>query len=434
MEEPFHFGDSRTFINKNLNRESLASMDMEIEPKGTVTTPLGFAAGAASCGLKESGKLDVALLLSDRDCTAAGVFTKNQVVAAPVILDRETLASNPSHMRGVVTNAGIANACTGEQGLEAAREMGRLAAGLFGCQPEQFFVLSTGVIGVQLPMQKVAAGIRLAGEFMGSKNGSSMAQAIMTTDTRSKRLALKLNLPNGVVTIGGVAKGSGMIHPDMATLLAVLTTDAAVPAGELQRALQAAVDKSFNNISVDGDTSTNDTVLLLANGASGVALNDEASLALFAGAVNRLCNELAKMIVHDGEGASKFVEIRVTSAADSGQARQIAETIATSPLVKTALAGSDPNWGRILAAAGRAGVSFDQDQVALWIGNPGDALLLQLVAEGTPAGFHEADAAAIFARPEIDILLDLGQGAGEATMWTTDLTREYVTINADYRT
>jgi glutamate N-acetyltransferase/amino-acid N-acetyltransferase len=276
----------------------------------------------------------------------------------------------------------------------------------------------------------------------------------MTTDKRPKHLAVKVTLPEGVITLGGVAKGSGMIHPNMATMLAVVTTDAAIPAGTIQSALTRAVDQSFNRISVDGDTSTNDTVLLLANGASGLVIEDndltiedngraivlngltvsgKEQMALFSQGLDLLCTELAKMIVRDGEGVTKFVEIRVTGAAGDKQAHAVAETIATSPLVKTALAGSDPNWGRILAAAGRAGVPFDQMKTALWIGN-GDGSALQLVNGGTPTPYLEDEAAAIFARPEIHIHLDLGQGAGEAVMWTGDLTHDYITINADYRT
>jgi glutamate N-acetyltransferase/amino-acid N-acetyltransferase len=235
------------------------------------------------------------------------------------------------------------------------------------------------------------------------------------------------------VIIGGAAKGSGMIHPNMATMLGILTTDADAPRNVLQVMLSEAVDRSFNRISVDGDTSTNDTVLLLANGASGQAVADEASVAIFAEALNYVCAELAKMIVRDGEGASKFVEVQVIGTADAQAAHAVAETVATSPLVKTALAGGDPNWGRILAAAGRAGVTFDQSGVALWIANPGQRSL-QLVKNGAPTSYPEQEAAAIFARPEITIQLDLGQGEASDTMWTTDLTHDYVTINADYRT
>jgi glutamate N-acetyltransferase/amino-acid N-acetyltransferase len=407
--------------------------EYELTYDGTVTSPAGFAAGAAACGLKGSGNLDLTVLYSESDCTAAGVFTKNQVAAAPVILDRETLTANRTRLRGVVTNAGIANACTGEQGLAAAGEMQAAAAALLDCRPEQFLVLSTGVIGVQLPLEKISAGLRVVINGLAADGGREAAQAIMTTDTRPKHLAAIVQLPGGPVTIGAMAKGAAMIHPNMATMLAVITTDAAVPAGALQGRLQEAVDGSFNCISVDGDTSTNDTVLLLANGSSGVAVEGDESNALFGKALNRVCLELAHMIVRDGEGARKFVAIRVTGAAEAGQAKTIAETIATSPLVKTALAGSDPNWGRIMMAAGRAGVTFDQSQVDLWIGGNGDQPL-QLVSQGSTTGYPEEEAAAIFAKAEIDIHLELGAGESESVMWTTDLTHEYVTLNADYHT
>jgi glutamate N-acetyltransferase/amino-acid N-acetyltransferase len=406
---------------------------IELDLEGTVTSALGFKAGAMACGLKESGGLDLALLHSDHDCTAAGVFTKNQVVAAPVTLDHQTLAANKDHIRGLVANAGMANACTGDPGMAVALEMQRSAAGLFDERPEQFFVLSTGVIGVQIPLEKVIPSLALVAQELSAGKGLDLARAIMTTDTRPKHLAVKVFLNGREITIGGVAKGSGMIHPDMATMLGLITTDAAIPADALQELLQEAVNQSFNCISVDGDTSTNDTVLLLANGASGHQLEDETSLALFAEGLNTLCIELAKSIVRDGEGAGKFVEIQVTGASEAAEAKAIAGTIATSPLVKTALAGSDPNWGRILAAAGRAGVYFDQGQVALWIGNPGEQEL-QIVDQGTPTGYLEEDAAAIFARLEINIRLHLGQGKARANMWTTDLSHDYVTINADYRT
>ena len=407
--------------------------EFELIHSGTVTSPGGFTAGAVACGLKESGNLDLTVLYSDTDCTAAGVFTRNQVAAAPVILDRETLAANRTSLRGVVMNAGIANACTGEQGMAAAREIQAQAAGLLNCRPDQFLVLSTGVIGVQLPVGKVSEGLRIVIEGLSTDGGREAAQAIMTTDTGPKRLAATVELPGGTVTIGAMAKGAAMIHPDMATMLAVVTSDAAVPAAALQPLLHEAVEGSFNCISVDGDTSTNDTVLLLANGSSGVAVeNDEAS-ALFGRALNRICLELAHMIIQDGEGATKFVAVRVTGSAEAAQAKKIAGTIATSPLVKTALAGGDPNWGRILAAAGRAGVPFDQSRVDLWIGDSGERRL-QLVAQGSSTGYSEEEAEALFAGAEIDIHLELGAGGAESVMWTTDLTHEYITLNADYRT
>jgi glutamate N-acetyltransferase/amino-acid N-acetyltransferase len=390
-------------------------------------------AAAVASGLKISGDLDLSVVYSKGDCAAAGVFTRNQVVAAPVILDREVLAAGRDQIRGLVANAGNANACTGEAGMAAARQMQAETAGLMGCRPEQFLVLSTGVIGVQLPMAKISAGLREVVQQLDAGDGMRLTEAIMTTDTGPKHLAVKVALPQGVVTIGGAAKGSGMIHPNMATMLAILTTDADVPAASLQELLGAAVERTFNRISVDGDTSTNDSVLLLANGASNVPLDDAASVPLFAEALEFVCGELAKMIIRDGEGATKFVELRVTGAADGQAAHAVAETVATSPLVKTALAGGDPNWGRILAAAGRAGVQLDQSRLSLSIANPGQQQL-HLVVDGSPIAYEETAAAAIFARPEIDIQLDLGQGSAEDTMWTTDLTHDYVTINADYRT
>lgn len=406
---------------------------MEFLKAGTVTSPQGYTAATVACGLKKERQPDLAILYSERDCTTAAVFTKNQVVAAPVILDRETLQANDSALRGVVANAGNANACTGEPGYRAAQQMQQSAAFALGCRPQQVLVLSTGVIGVQMPMPQINAGIDAAARRLAKERGAAVAEAIMTTDTFPKQMAVRVDLQGGPVTIGGVAKGAGMIHPDMATMLAVITTDAAVPAGDMRALLGDAVKGSFNRISVDGDTSTNDTVLLLANGASGVTVADGKSADAFARGLNHVCTELAKMIVRDGEGATKFVEIRVTGAEDEGAAHTVAETIATSSLVKTALAGSDANWGRVLAAAGRAGVPLDQRRLALTVAQPG-ARPLQLVEGGAPTGYEEEDAAAIFAGEEIVIHLHLGQGDAETTVWTCDLTHEYVTINADYRT
>jgi len=400
---------------------------------GSITSPVGFSAAAVAGGLKQSGALDLAVLYSEADCTAGGVFTRNQVVAAPVTLDRQVLDAGRNQIRGIVANAGNANACTGEAGLVAARQSQREAAGLLGCRAEQLLVLSTGVIGVPLPMKKISAGLKAVAKQLDPSHGILLAKAIMTTDTKPKHLAVKVRLSQGGITIGGVAKGSGMIHPNMATMLGVVTTDAAVPAVLLQELLSASVERTFNRISVDGDTSTNDTVLLLANGASHVSLDDPATIAQFAKALEFVCGELAKMIVRDGEGATKFVEIHVTGATNAQAAHSVAETVATSPLVKTALAGGDPNWGRILAAAGRAGVPLDQARLSLDIASPSHRQL-QLVKAGTPTTYSEAEAAAIFAQPEILIHLDLSLGQAEDTMWTTDLTHDYVTINADYRT
>ncbi len=399
---------------------------------GNVTSPAGFEASAVAAGVKYQDRLDLTLLVSQQPCTAAALFTQNQVAAAPVLVDRETIATNASSIRAVVANAGSANACTGQPGLANARAMQQMTAEAIQCQPDQVLVLSTGVIGVQLPMDKVKAGIAAASQQLSPDGGPSAARAIMTTDTRAKELAVQVQLPAGVITIGGMAKGSGMIHPNMATMLGVITTDAAVDAETLDSLLRTAVNASFNRISVDGDTSTNDTVMLLANGASGIEMAGSESIGLFSEALSFVCIQLAKMIIRDGEGATKFVTIRVRGGGSEADAHAVAMTIATSPLVKTAFAGSDPNWGRILAAAGRAGIPFDQSRTGLWIGlsEPCD---LQLVAHGTPTDYQEADAAAVFSQESFMIELDLGAGDGQVTVWTTDLTHDYISINADYR-
>ncbi len=405
---------------------------MNFVTDGSVTSPKGFRAAAAACSLKPAGELDLALLASERDCTAAGVFTRNQIVAAPVIVSRETLAAGRSRIRGVVVNSGNANACTGELGMAAAREMQRLAAEQIACDPAQVLVLSTGVIGVLPDLGKLQRGITDAAGRLAAGGGAAAARAIMTTDTHPKQIAVQVELPGGVVTIAGMAKGAGMIHPNMATMLGVFATDAAVPAALLQDCLTAAVEQSFNRISVDGDTSTNDAVLLLANGASSVALHDPPSVAAFSQALSQVCAELARMIVRDGEGATRLVELLVTGARSEGDALQVANTVATSPLVKTAIAGGDPNWGRILAAAGRAGVPLDPNRIVLSIGTAESQL--RLFAAGVPLDYREPDAHAIFSQPEFQVRLDLGLGDQQVTVWTCDLTHEYVTINAHYRT
>ncbi len=408
-------------------------MTYRILPDGGVTTPRGFSAAAVAAGIKPSGRPDLVLVVSDRDCVAAGVFTSNRVAAAPVIVDRQTLAANNSAVRGVVINAGNANACTGEPGLADAHEMQRFTSQTLGGRPQQYLVMSTGVIGVPLPMERVRSGILTAAPLLSAVNGRAAAEGIMTTDTRPKHMAVEVALPGGVVTLGGMAKGAGMIHPDMATLLGVLTTDAAIVAADLAVMLREAVGRSFNAISIDGDTSTNDTILLLANGASGARVDDAASRELFAAALGELCHALAMMVVGDGEGVTRVVTLRVSGARSEAEARRVADTIATSPLVKTAFAGGDPNWGRIMMATGRSGVELEQSRLALWI-SAGDGPPLQIVRDGTPTDYAEADAAAVFAQPAFTVHVDLGDGPAETTLWTTDLTHDYVTINADYRT
>ena len=405
---------------------------MNILENGSVTSPAGFQAAGIASGIKKNGQLDLALVTSNRECSGAGVFTRNMVVAAPVIVCKDALSVNRDRMQAVVINAGNANACTGEQGLAAASTMQQVAGIWLGCDPKQVLVMSTGVIGVQLPMDVVSEGIRAASERLSPTSGETAAKAIMTTDTRPKHLAIEVELTGGKVTLGGMVKGAGMIHPDMATMLGLVTTDADVPAGTLQAMLLAATQKSFNCISIDGDTSTNDTVLVLANGASGVGLKDGADEAKFGAALEKICLELAQAVVRDGEGASKFVEVRVSGVESVKAAHQVANAIATSPLVKTAFAGSDANWGRIVAAAGRAGVEFAQERIALWISND-KVDWLQLMSGGQPTDYQEEDAAAIFVKSDIAVHLDLANGSAAATVWTSDLTHDYVSINGDYR-
>lgn len=413
---------------------------MKVVTNGSTTSPLGFTAVSHAAGIKKENQLDLAIVYSEHDCACAAVFTTSQVVAAPVIVDRETVASNPNGIRVVVTNSKNANACTGEPGLANSRATQAITAEALGIEPNQVLVMSTGVIGVQLPMDKLEAGLVTAVQNLQRGDaeeqkvaGLTAAKAIMTTDTVPKHTAVSVELSGGTVMLGGMAKGAGMIHPNMATMLSVMTTDVQIEAGQLQEMLNTAVNLSFNRISIDGDTSTNDTVLLLANGASGIALAHENDAQLFQEALNELCTILAKKIVRDGEGATKFVEIQVTGTHSDADAHQIANTIAISPLVKTAFAGSDANWGRLVMAAGRAGVPFDQAQMNLWIGIEA-ATELQLLANGTPTNYLEADAAHIFAQAEFMLRLQIGHGSGSSTVWTCDMTHEYITINADYRT
>lgn len=406
---------------------------MQINKNGSITSPKGFQAGAVAAQIKYKDRLDLTVVYSEVDCSGTAVFTKNQVVAAPVIVSRNALAKNSATIRGIIANAGIANACTGSPGLDNAQQMQQLSATALGCKPEQILVLSTGVIGMHIPMDRMATGITAAVEQMSGKNGRLAAQAIMTTDTYPKQQAIQVQLSGGTVMLGGMAKGSGMIHPNMATMLGVVTTDAEIAPEVLEGMLVTAVNQSFNRITIDGDTSTNDTVFLLANGANGIAVTGDKDQQQFQTALNTLCKSLAHMIVRDGEGATKFVEIHVCGTATNEDAHTIANVIATSPLVKTAFAGSDPNWGRIFAAAGRAGIPFDQYKASLLIGVE-SATELELVSQGTPTDYLEEDAAHIFAQAAFKIQLDLGSGPGSDTVWTSDLSHDYVTINADYRT
>ncbi len=400
-------------------------------PNGSVTSPRGFTAAAAHAGLKADGAADVALLVSATSCATAGVFTKNALRAAPVVYDAELLAERPGRMRAVAMNARVANACTGAPGLAAARAMAQAAEQAAGLPPRTALVLSTGVIGVPLPFEQVASGLRAAAGRLTPDGGPEAARAIMTTDTRPKHCAVRFESPAGSVTIGGIAKGAGMIHPDMATLLAVLTTDAVGEPATLQPLLRRVADRSFNAISVDGDTSTNDTVLLLAGGASGVdPSHDGALLKTFEDAVLQVARTLALAIVSDGEGASKLVEIQVVGGVSEAAAREVGRAIARSTLVKTAIYGADPNWGRILAAAGAAGVPLAVDRLSLQAAADGE--WLTLATGGATAHADSGAARAIFQQKTIRLRVDLGLGRAEAVVWTCDLTPDYVRINADY--
>lgn len=397
-------------------------MTMELLEGSSITAPKGFTAGAVEAGIKEKGGLDLALLYSELPATAAGVFTTNRVKAAPLLITRRNLRRGRA--QGVIVNSGCANAGVGPQGLKDAREMARLGARKLGLAEEMMIIASTGVIGVPLPMERIRRSvnnIRLSRE-----GGRDFARAIMTTDTRPKEAAVKADS----FTIAGAAKGAGMIHPQMATMLAFLTTDAAVEPDFLRRALRRAVDNSFNMITVDGDTSTNDMVVILANGAGGEkAISDESPEAeKFEEALCELCLFLARSIVRDGEGASKLIEVRVKGARSTLEARRAARTIAGSSLVKTAVFGSHPNWGRILAALGKSGVRFSEKRLEIRIGN------LWTMQGGAPASFDERAAREYLSQPEVTIEVNLNAGPDSATAWGCDLTPEYVMINSEYIT
>jgi glutamate N-acetyltransferase/amino-acid N-acetyltransferase len=394
---------------------------------GGVTAALGFRAAGVSAGIKANGKPDLALLVSDAPAQAAAVFTTNKATAAPVIVSREHLSRSGGLARAIIVNSGCANACTGSDGLAAAREMTAATASLAGCPVEQVLVASTGVIGVALPMDKFRVSLPVAFKSLGADQGPQAARAIMTTDPFPKEAAARFAVGGRDAAIGGMAKGSGMIEPMMATMLGFVTTDAAVPAPLLARALRDAVHDTFNAITVDGECSTNDCVMLLANGVSGLSV-DESSYAVFAAALTSVCRELALGIVRGGEGATKLVTVTVSGAASPDEARKAAKAIANSPLVKTAIHGGDPNWGRLIAVAGRAGVEFVLERAAVKIGS------IVLFDEGRPHDERAADAAAYLEGTDLAVAVDLGAGTASSTVWTCDLSAEYVRINAEYRT
>ena len=395
---------------------------------GGVATPKGFRAAGVSAGIKaKAGALDLALIVSDHPATAAAVFTTNLAQAAPVTVSKEHLARSGGTARAIVVNSGCANACTGTDGLRDARTMASGTAQLVGCPVDQVLVASTGVIGVALPIDKIEAGLPLAAQALGSGHGALAAQAIMTTDPFPKEAAARIGINGRDITIGGMAKGSGMIEPMMATMLGFVTTDAGVPKPLLERALREVVNDTFNAITVDGDCSTNDCVMILANGASGVTV-DDASYDAFADALRSVCLRLALGIVRGGEGATKLVTVNVTGAASAADARKAAKAIANSLLVKTAIHGGDPNWGRLIAVAGRAGVAFELSRAQVLIGP------IVLFKDGRPFDEAAPEAANYLKNTDVVVTVDLGSGTASSTVWTCDLSAEYVRINAEYRT
>jgi glutamate N-acetyltransferase / amino-acid N-acetyltransferase len=390
-----------------------------------VNFPRGFRSAGVYCGIKKPGLLDLALIVSETEASVAGMFTTNRACAAPVLWSRQVVAGGRA--RAIVANSGNANCLTGEQGMRDAQRMAELVAKRLECPPTQVVVASTGVIGVPLPMTAVEKGIAQAFERLTDGDDRTTADAILTTDNASKRASLEIDTPAGTVRIGAIAKGAGMIAPKMATMLAFITTDAAIDPADLQACLARVVNKTFNCITVDGDTSTNDMVIALANGVSGVQLTGDA-LQPFEQGLYQVCEYLAKRIVKDGEGASRIFEVRVSGAADADAARRIARTIAESQLVKTAIHGGDPNWGRIIAAAGRAGAPIDVNRARLYLQGT-------LVFEnGQPTEYDERALVEAMQTDEVSIVLALGDGDGEAHFWSSDLTAEYVKINAHYRT
>ena len=402
--------------------------------KGGVTAAKGYEAAAAAAGIKYTDRTDMAMIYSQVPCIAAGTFTTNVVKAAPVRWDQQVVKSGEK-VQAVIVNSGIANACTGEEGLGYCRETAKAAAEALNISEKGVLIGSTGVIGKQLPMDKVAAGILALSEKKNDslENGTAAAKAIMTTDTCEKELAVTIEVGGKTVTIGGMAKGSGMIHPNMCTMLSFITTDAVISKETLQKALSGDVEDTYNMISVDGDTSTNDTVLLLANGmAENPEIADKTEdFRKFAEALHVINEYLAKKIAGDGEGATALFEVKAVGCESVGQAKTLAKSIVCSNLTKTAIAGHDANWGRIFCALGYSGVDFDQDKVELqFISKAGT---IKIAENGVAVNFSEEEATDILSQEEITAYINMHTGEGAATAWGCDLTHEYISINADYR-
>lgn len=401
---------------------------------GGVTAAKGFEAASAAAGIKYQGRTDMALVYSQKPCEAAGTFTTNVVKAAPVKWDKKVVESSVKP-QVIVINSGIANACTGEAGMECCKEVAKEAAKVLETETESVLIGSTGVIGMQLPVEKMKAGVHLLAEekAAGQEMGNLAAKAIMTTDTKEKEAAVTIEIDGKTVTIGGMAKGSGMIHPNMCTMLAFITTDAVISKEALQAALSSDVEETYNMISVDGDTSTNDTVLLLANQMAGNKEIQKGTkeFEIFKEALHEVNTTLAKKIAGDGEGATALLEVIVQGAETKDQAKTLAKSVICSNLTKTAIAGHDANWGRILCAMGYAGVEFDPEKTDLFIQS--SAGELKLVENGMALDYSEEKATEILSQPEVSIMADIKLGKESATAWGCDLTHGYIDINADYR-
>ena len=402
--------------------------------EGGVTAAEGFEAAAAAAGIKYQGRDDMALIYSGIPCRAAGTFTTNVVKAAPVKWDQKIVAEAP-YVQAVVVNSGIANACTGAEGYGYCKETAEEAAKVLGVPETAVLVASTGVIGMQLPMDRLKKGISLLKEAKGegAEKGTAAAKAIMTTDTIHKEIAVQVELGGKTVTIGGMSKGSGMIHPNMCTMLAFVTTDAAISKEMLQRAVSANVKDTYNMISVDGDTSTNDTLLVLANGLAGnpEITEENEDYRTFAAALNEVNTYLAKKMAGDGEGATALFEVKIVGAESKEQAVTLSKSVVTSSLVKAAIYGHDANWGRILCAMGYSGAQFDPEKVDLFFESA--AGRIQIIENGVAVDYSEEEATRILSEPEVTAIADVKMGTASAVAWGCDLTYDYVKINADYR-
>lgn len=393
---------------------------------GSITDVAGFQAAGIHCGIKKTKK-DLALIYSENPCTTAGTFTLNKVKAAPLLLS-QSIINKGQPVRAILVNSGNANACTGELGFQDAITTQNEVSKILNIKPQEILISSTGVIGQRLPMNKLLGGIKDIVPQLSKKNGLEAAQAIMTTDTTVKSYAVSVALTNGNICLGGIAKGSGMIMPNMATMLAFIGTDAQIDQPLLQKTLKYVVNKSFNKITVDGDTSTNDMVVLLANGTSGITIKENTQDYLtFVEALTAICQEMAKAIIIDGEGATKLVEVRVVRAPSEEDAGLIGKSISNSPLVKTAIHGQDANWGRIISAVGNAGVDFDPSKVSIFLDDS------PVLLPNFDIVLDEKAALTVLKKNSLTITVDLNIGYSEATWWTCDLSAEYVRINADYR-